>query len=127
MRTLRTFLLLFVLALPLLSEAARWIDVDISSPQRRDSALLQVSVDSESMVRNGELISVWFIMKRRNSSGQEYYSEFDCKRGISKSQGYFSKPDGSRSQYKIDADPNFSPVPPENASEAVFVYVCGKN
>ena len=66
-------------------------------------------------------------MKRRNSSGQEYYSEFDCKRGISKSQGYFLKPDGSRSQYKIDADPNFSHVPPENASEAVFVYVCGKN
>ena len=62
MHTLRTFLLLFVLALPLLSEAARWIDVDISSPQRRDSALLQVSVDSESMVRNGELISVWFIL-----------------------------------------------------------------
>lgn len=105
--------------------AAQWEEID--SGEAANSRLgLKISVDKESLIRDGDNVSIWFRFTEYGGSGQQYYSSFDCKRRMSSSEGFFLNPDGSRSRYKIDTKPGYGPIPPESPSAIVFKVACSK-
>jgi hypothetical protein len=108
------------------SAFAEWSDLNGGQISSKDGQL-NLRLDKDSIVREGDNITVWFQMWwGPGGTVQQYNSTFDCKRRLSnKNYAFqFAQNDPSR---RYDGTPSgFTPIPPNTASEVVFNTICSK-
>ncbi len=113
------------------SLAAEWVSIPStvkSNAPRENSTYgksLVLQLDKSSMIRDGDMVTVWFRMGWGRLS-QQSNSTFDCKRRQSNTNdGFWLDENGARSKYQMDRN-GFSPIVPDTASEVLFNYLCAK-
>ena len=109
---------------------AEWLLVD-----RNDKA--KIYVDSESISRNGDVVSVWVLddLKTAQNRGLSTFlstrahEEHDCSKArfrLVAIERFAGNMGTGNSIYKKSGESHWVPIPRESMAQSVWKYVCGK-
>lgn len=109
---------------------AEWLLVD-----RNDKA--KIYVDSESISRNGDMVSVWVLddLKTAQNRGLSTFlstraqEEHDCSKKLFRLvaiERFAGNMGTGNSIYKKSGESHWAPIPRESLAQSVWKFVCGK-